>query len=363
MIHHRKKFSVLFLFIIGAALIFYFESCKPDDDPQKVYNPTPYEVTIPAFFPPFPVNPDNELTVQGVALGKRLFYDKILSGDNTQACATCHQQEANFVDKDTRFSEGIDGTLGKRNAMPLSNLAYGDGFFWDGRAATIEEQVLMPIQDVTEMHETLPNAISELQSHSEYPDLFFEAFGSDQITEEMLSKALAQFMRSIISYSFKLAPGGTGRQYRDAQQERGFMVYLDEEKGDCFHCHTVTLMNTDFRFANNGVNDANAEDLGLYGVTNDPLDRNKFKTPSLLNIKYTAPYMHDGRFNTLEDVINFYDTGFHVTPTLDPNIRKHADQDGKPVPRKWTEQDKKDLIYFLESLVDEDLLTNPAYAP
>ena len=108
MIHHRKKFTITALFLAGLTLAFYLESCKPDDDPPKVYNPTAFEVQIPAYFPPFPVNPDNELTVQGVALGKRLFYDKILSGDNTQSCATCHQQEANFVDKEVRFSEGID---------------------------------------------------------------------------------------------------------------------------------------------------------------------------------------------------------------------------------------------------------------
>ena len=362
MIHYRHKFSVIALLLGVATVFLYLESCTTDP-PSKIYNPTAYEVKIPSFFPPYPVNPDNELTVEGLALGKRLFYDKILSGDNSQACASCHQQEANFVDKDKQFSEGIDGTIGKRNAMPLSNLAYGERFFWDGRAASIEEQVLMPIQDVTEMHETLGNAISELQNHPEYPDMFFEAFGTETITEELLSKALAQFMRSIISYTYKLAPGATGRSYRNAQQERGFMVYLDENKGDCFHCHTVTLMNTDFRFVNNGVNSAGATDQGLFAVTNDPKDINRFKTPSLINLKYSAPYMHDGRFNTLEEVLAFYDTGFHVTPTLDVNIRKHADQEGKPIPRTWTEQDKKDLIYFLESLVDEDLLSNPAYAP
>jgi cytochrome c peroxidase len=362
MIHYRKKFSVLFFFLFVVSLILFVESCKPDPI-DKVYSPTAFNVEVPTYFPPYPVNANNELTVEGIALGKRLFYDKILSGDNTQSCASCHQQAANFVDKEVRFSEGIDGSLGKRNAMTLSNLAYSKAFFWDGRAASIEEQVLMPIQDPSEMHETLVNAVSELQNHEQYPDLFFDAFGTNTVSEENLSKALAQFVRSIISYSFKLAPGGTGRAYRDAQQERGFMVYLDEEKGDCFHCHTVTLMNTDFRFVNNGVNDGNATDLGLFGVTANENDKHKFKTPTLLNIKYTAPYMHDGRFNSLEEVIDFYDTGFHVTPSLDPNIRKHADQNGKPIPRLWSEQDKKDLIYFLESLVDEDLLVDPAYAP
>lgn len=362
MIHHRTKYQALALLTVCFAFLIYLQSCK-SDPVEKIFDPTPFEVKTPTFFPPFPINPDNELTVEGIALGKRLFYDKILSGDNTQACASCHQQEAAFVDKDKRFSEGIDGGFGQRNAMPIMNLAYGKGFFWDGRAATIEEQVLMPIQDEVEMHETLPNAISELMAIKEYREMFFDAFGTREISEDLLSKALAQFMRSVIAYSLKLAPGGTGRAYRDAQQERGFMVFIDEKKGDCFHCHTVTLLNTDFRFTNNGVNDDNATDLGLGGVTNNPLDKHKFKTPSLINIKYTAPYMHDGRFETLEDVLNFYDTGFHVTPTLDPNIRKHADQDGKPIPRTWTEQDKKDLIYFLESLVDEDLLTNPDYAP
>jgi cytochrome c peroxidase len=246
--------------------------------------------------------------------------------------------------------------------MPIFNLAYSKRLFWDGNARSLEELSIVPIEAEFEMHENLFSAVKELQEHDRYPLLFYRAFCDSTVTVENLSKALAQFLRSIVGTSLKIAPGSVGEQFRTNQEQSGYLVFLDEKKGDCFHCHVVNAFNTNFEFANNGLNENPSTDPGLFGHTADPADIGKFKIPSLINIGLTAPYMHDGRFNTLDEVLDFYDSGFHVSPTLDPNMRKHADRNGKPVPRTWTAQEKADLKVFLLSLKDTTLLSNPAYS-
>ncbi|MCB9246419.1 MAG: cytochrome-c peroxidase [Flavobacteriales bacterium] len=349
------------------ALVLFVSACQQDPvirerDVDLPACATPYTLQLPDFFPPLPPTPGNPLTVEGIELGRRLFYEPLLSGDNTQSCASCHQQNASFVDGNKRLSIGIDGLPGFRNSMPLYNLAWAEKYFWDGNARSLEELALIPIEAEFEMHENLFRAVRELQEHPEYPGLFYRAFCDSTVNVERMAQAMAQFLRTILATSLKLAPGSVGIQSRSPQEERGYRVFLDETKGDCFHCHVVNAFNTNFEFINNGLNPDPTADPGLYGQTGDPNDLGKFKVPSLLNLKYTAPFMHDGRFSSLDEVLAFYDTGFHYSSTLDPNLVKHMDANRKPVPRKWTAQDKEDLKAFILSLEDDRILSNPAFS-
>lgn len=352
------------IYLLSILLLITFTSCKKDDDngggggtPEPTYKPTPYTYQRPVgfFTQQIPVNPDNPLTVEGVALGRRLFYDPILSGNNTQSCASCHSLKWGLTDNGLAFSKGIDGSIGTRNSMPLFNIVFSKTFLWDGGAANLESQIFNPITSPIEMNQDLAELVKELQAHAEYPALFKKAFGTDSITTQALARALAQFMKTILS-------GNTVFDYNNMTdaQFRGFEVFLSENKGDCFHCHINGPTFTDFDFKNNGL-DAVPADKGRERITGDPNDRGKFKTPSLRNLVFTPPYMHDGRFNTLREVVDFYDTGIVWSATIDPNIAKHFDINKEPIPR-MTEQDKNDLIEFLKALTDSTLLTNPAYS-
>ncbi len=357
-----------FKLILLLAYVFMLNACKKDPAlKEEAINiaggPTPYFVKLPKNFPPLPIPKSNPLTVEGIALGKKLFYDPLLSINNTQSCASCHQQNVAFVDKDLRFSKGAEGAVGGRNSMPIFNLAYSKAFFWDGRAKTLEEQVFHPITSQNEMNQNLDVLLEELKADPEYPRMFRSAFGEGEISFDKTSKALAQFMRIIVSSS----PKSLDTSLLTGAEKRGLLVFLDENKGDCFHCHELGNFMTNFKFTNNGLNLNAFLDPGLYAVSRNPEDVGKFKTPSLLNIKYTSPYMHDGRFKTLKEVLDFYDSGFKFDPIgnfyLDPNLKKHFDNSTqKPIPRKWTTQDKLDLISFLEGLTDEGLRSNPQYA-
>lgn len=359
--------------IIGLfSMLLLISGCQKDPGEGSVpvhdsANPTPLTLELPERFPPFPVNPDNPLTMEGVELGKRLFFDPLLSGNNTQSCASCHQQNAAFVDAGMRFSLGITGAKGIRNSMPLFNLAWADRFFWDGNAKSLEELMIKPIINEFEMNEDIIRAVAEIQEDPQYPGMFQKAFGTSRVSIDLLSKALAQYVKTIISENPKSDGTARGRIFRTTQEQRGLMVFLDENKGDCFHCHEVgNPFVTNFQMMNSGVNADDRKDPGFYNVTGDPRDLGKFKVPSLLNLRYTAPYFHDGRFETLSQVLDFYDTAFHFHDNLDPNLKKHMDfsqNPPKPIPRQWTNQDKADLLAFLISLSDTSLLTNPAYRP
>ncbi len=353
--------NFIYLVIIFTGGIISFSSCAKDPDLDLPIRScgTPYSVEIPAGTPPMPIPDDNPMTVEGIELGRHLFYEKMLSGDSTQACAGCHLQSKAFADVN-KFSIGIDGFAGTRNAMPIANLGWSEKFFWDGKANSLEELVLFPIQSEVEMHESVFRAVNKLQKSEKYPRMFFQAFCDSAITVETMSKAIAQFMRSIVSFNYRSNPV-LGKDFRNSIQQQGLDVFEDETKGDCFHCHTLTTFTTTFDFANNGLNEDPSLDPGLATQTGDPNDVGKFKIPSLLNLRHTAPYMHDGRFQTIREVVDFYDTGFHVSPTVSIDISKHA-KDGKPVPRLWTEQEKLALIAFLNTLEDTALINNPAWS-
>ncbi len=361
-------YSIKGLLIFG--LLSLISGCKKDPFLDKITvvssKPTPYFLVLPKSFPQMTIPKSNPLTFEGIALGKRLFYDPLLSGNNKLACASCHQQNASFVDSNKRFSLGVTGVLGGRNSMPIFNLGYASAWFWDGRAKTLEEQVFHPITSQNEMNQDLSLLMNEISSDASYIKMYNAAFGKGEITFDKTSKAIAQFMRIIIAYPNKIFDTSASNRTLNASEKRGLKVFLDENKGDCFHCHELGNFMTNYKFANNGLNINSINDPGLYAVTRNPEDLGKFKTPALLNIKFTAPYMHDGRFKTLREVIEFYDNGFKFHPQtnyyLDVNLKKHFDlSTNKPTPRTWTEQDKQDLITFIEGLVDESVNTNPSY--
>ena len=335
-------------------------SCSNENVQQ--YQPTPLQLDIPELFEQnilAPIIPsDNPITVEGVALGKKLFFDTKLSGDNTQSCASCHAPQNAFTDN-TRFSDGIDGNFGNRNSMPLFNLAwnYNERFAWDGRELSLERQAFEPVSNPIEMHSNWQEVATELQNDSEYPSLFDLAFGTSQIDSTLVTKALAQFERTLISGNSKFDKHLLNQETLTPEELNGFNVFMDEARGDCFHCHgnANNPLWTDNIFHNNGL-DATFTDLGLGVVTGDPSDNGKFRSPSLRNLVYTAPYMHDGRFATLDEVINHYSEGLQASPTIDPLMKK-VNQGGVQL----TIQDKADLKAFLLSLTDEAFVNNPDF--
>lgn len=324
---------------------------KPASKSSLVGTPYRFEIARGFPIPTLPTSPP--LTNERVALGERIFNDPLLSSTNKQSCSSCHQTAHAFSDP-RRFSEGATGSLGTRNSMPLFNLAWKESFFWDGSSPSLRELVLHPIQSAIEMHESLPNVIAKLESAG-YRPLFQAAFGTADITEQHLGIALEQFLLTTTSYDSRFDKAARGESELTAIEKRGFELFMTEydprrglKGADCFHCHGGALF-TDHRFHNNGIPDD--LDLGLELVTGRETDRNLFITPSLRNIALTAPYMHDGRFQTLGEVIEHYDSGLHHSPSLDPNLAKH--------PRKGLgmgTKDKRALEAFLRTLSDPQFI-------
>jgi len=354
----RKRFY-FFVFMVSLGLT----SCSEKSIESYVNTPTPSPLQIPQLFQDLILDPvipsNNPKTEEGVLLGKKLFFDPILSDDGSLACAGCHNATNAFTDT-TRFSDGIDGLFGNRNAMPLFNLAwnYDNTFFWDGRDLGLENQVFEPITNPLEMHSTWEAVAEKLQAHPEYPELFNAAFGSQTIDSVLVSKAIAQFERTLISANSKFDKFLLGTANLTPEESNGFTVFMDESKGDCFHCHGSdnNPLWTDNKFHNNGL-DSTFSDLGLGNVTGDPADNGKFKTPSLRNLAFTAPYMHDGLFETIEEVINHYSEGLQNSTTIDPLMKK-VDQGGVQL----SLQEKADLKAFLLSLSDTDFINNPNFS-
>ncbi len=329
--------------------------------PKPLYLPakfTPYEFKMNATFPIPDLPHDNPLTIERVELGRKLFFDKRVSINDRQSCADCHAPDKAFTDG-RRTARGADGDLGPRNSMPLFNLAWKREFFWDGRASSLREQVLQPIQNPVEMHQSLTNLVKKLGGQNapadspDYPALFTAAFGSPEITAEKISLALENYLLTLTSFDAKFDRVMRGEQKFTGEEQRGFELFsteYDPRRGqfgaDCFHCHGGPLFQSQ-AFANNGSDGAFA-DIGREKVTGKESDRGKFAVPSLRNIALTAPYMHDGRFATLEDVVEHYSTGVVRSPTLDPNLAKHPDG-GVPL----SEADKQALVAFLKTLTDE----------
>ena len=345
-------------------------SCQPDKTPvPKEYpEPTPYTWVNKAFFPPPVLPADNPLTLQGIELGRHLFYEKKLSGDNTQSCGGCHRLNYAFSDSLNRYSTGIDGISGNRNSMALFNLSWHTRFFWDGRAPSLREQILLPIQDPIEMHQTLPEAVRKLSETPKYKALFGAAFRSEEVSSDRIARAIEQFLLTVVSSDsrfdrFRQNPVANPLT---ASEQRGFDLFMREysapsagrPKGaDCFHCHGGHLFRVD-AFFDNGLDDQPA--AGFESATGLASDRGKFKATSLRNIALTAPYMHDGRFSTLEDVLDHYSQHIKNSPNLDPNLRVAYQSEGG---LNLSSQDKQDIIAFLHTLTDSSFISKPDYQP
>ena len=313
--------------------LWLLQSCKPDpvdagDLTAITYSPEALQLDLPSHFPPMDIPADNPLTKQGVLLGRHLFYDPILSADSTLSCAGCHLPELAFTDGKP-FSKGIDGIEGKRSSMSLLNIGFvKSGLFWDGRVKTLEEQALLPVEDPVEMHHKWPELVGQLKNHPTYPKMFREAFGisnKSEITRELAAKALAQFERTIISKDSKFDNVQQGKAIFTDLELIGYGMYFDADpdlpRAECGHCHNTPLATSD-AFFNNGLTASatldDFPDLGRGKVTGSRADNGKFRAPSLRNIKATGPFMHDGRFNTIDDVIAHYNSGGKDSPNADP---------------------------------------------
>ena len=314
---------------------------------------TAFPFQMSATFPMPDLPRDNPLIVERVELGKKLFFDKELSVNYQQSCADCHSPEKAFTDG-RRTARGAEGEFGPRNSMPLFNLAWKKEFFWDGRAKSLREQVLQPIQNPIEMHESLTNLCAKLSTTDkiDYAALFTAAFGSPAITSEKIALALENYLLTLTSFNAKFDRVLRGEEKFTDEEQRGFELFsteYDPRRGqfgaDCFHCHGGPLFQSQ-SFANNG-SDSAFTDIGREKVTGKASDRGKFSVPSLRNVELTAPYMHDGRFRTLEDVIRHYSSGVVRSATLDPNLAKHPDG-GVPL----SNSDKRALVAFLKTLTD-----------
>lgn len=312
---------------------------------------TPFRFTMSRTFPIPDLPRDNPLITERVDLGKKLFHDPMLSRNGTISCATCHQADAAFTDR-LPVSKGIEGRQGERNAMPLFNLAWKREFFWDGRAKSLREQVLMPITDHREMDESLENVCSKLSASAEYRHLFSSAYKSPGIDGVKVSLALEQFLLTQSARDSRFDRAMSGKPSLTDAEKRGFELFMSEYEprtgqygADCFHCHGGALFS-DHQFHNNGLS---GNDPGRSKVTGAPADVGKFSTPSLRNIELTAPYMHDGRFATLEEIIEHYSSGVHRGPTLDSNLAKHPEKG-----LNLNTADKAALVAFLKTLTDEE---------
>lgn len=336
-------------------------SCNqdPDEDPA-VYDDTPYTLNY-GTFPPPSAQSANNLTAQKIALGRMLFYEKKLSSNLTQACADCHRQEHAFTDT-ARFSVGAEGDIGGRQAMAIFNMAWhSNGFFWDGRAPELHDQATQPIQNPVEMNETIPSVVAKLSADESYRNQFIRAFGDDNITEERMGEAMEQFMFTFISNNSKYDRYLAGTETLTASEERGRELFFTEynqffpnESGaDCAHCHSGINFEND-QYMNNGLDtDAEFTDMGRFDETDDPADKAKFKVTSLRNIEVTPPYMHDGRFQTLEEVVDHYNDGIQQSSTLDPALDATT-----ATGLMLSPQDKQDLVAFLKTLTDDTYLNN-----
>jgi cytochrome c peroxidase len=358
----KNKFLgfLILLFTISIALY----ACKKEGN---TFETTPYEIKKPSHFPKMIIPADNPMSVEGVALGRKLFYDKLLSLDNSISCASCHDQQAAFSDP-KQYSTGVNGTIGNRNSMAIVNLGYQKFFFWDGRSKTLEEQILEPVPNPVEMHLSWDEALNRISANEYYKDQFYKIFKTTKIEKTHVAKAIAQFLRTLISSTSKfdvmykvensLALNEKEKLIKNeitVSEWAGYDLFKSLNGADCFHCHNGPMMQVE-KYSNNGL-DSNPLDFGRELVTKNPNDRAKFKVPTLRNIALTAPYMHDGRFATLDEVIEHYSSGIHLSPTIDPLI-EFANQGGVQLDA----EQKALLKAFLLTLTDYEFISNPEFS-
>ena len=362
------------LLLMGAALL-ALVSCKQEvevidpTDPEGPVGPaTAYVFTKPTNFPPpRSISPDNPTTVEGVELGRHLFYETALSVNSSISCATCHKQEKAFTDGLAR-AQGVNGAQSTRSAMSLANMAWEFGLTWDGAANNLESQARIPIENPLEMHQSLGASVARLQGISKYPRLFNKAFGSSTITEDNVLKALAQFERTLISSNSRYDQFQRGnRTALSSYEQQGLLLFsshpdpaLGIRGGNCNDCHSGA-MQTNHSFSNNGL-DATFTDLGMGLQTGRATDNGRFRIPSLRNIALTAPYMHDGRFGTLAQVLDHYNDHIVLnSPNLDPLILNGTNTLGNPR-LQLTALEKDQIVAFLQTLTDTTFTHDRRYS-
>lgn len=355
--------SVLSLILFLFVAISHSQEATQADQPIAT---GPYKLEYPANFGDrLTIPADNPLTKEGVHLGRMLFYEKKLSADNSMSCGTCHQQKLAFTDGQA-FSRGVHGEQGRRSSMSLTNLVWVRRFFWDGRAASLEEQARIPIEDSLEMHQPLDKAVEKLQKTTLYPTLFKLVFGSEQITGENVLKAIAQFERTLITSNSRYDQHLRGEYTPTAQELNGLNLFMthpvpeDNLRGaNCGDCHGGPKTMMEF-YHNNGL-EANPKDIGREAITKRYVDRGRFRVPSLRNIALTAPYMHDGRFKTLEEVLDQYNEHVQMSSSLSPLVIEATNQPGGKT-LLLTPQEKKDVIAFLHMLTDSTFIQDPRFS-
>ncbi len=356
--------------------------CNRNDDIELIpaFRPTPYEMTIPFGFPTkLNIPEDNPLTVEGIELGRYLFYDGRVSGhvepEKQMSCATCHLQENAFecgIDH-PRFLEGktfgVTGIPTPHFMLPLINLVWNhNGYLWNGYVSSdnpdplirnIEALTYLSIIAPHEMHSDTLSAVNAIGSVPRYRELFKKAFGSEDVTIDRMGKAIAQFIRTLVSSNSRFDQYLRGEIQLTPAEVSGYVLFVTEEGADCFHCHggSGNPMFTTHLFYNNAKDSVFDDPRDRFGVTGDPMMRGAYRAPSLRNIALTAPYMHDGRFKTLDEVIDFYSGELVYSPYVDP-LMHYISYGGTQL----TAQEKANLKAFLLALTDEDFVKNPAFS-
>ena len=337
-----NRYYWLFIFLFVTAImacnkeevINVFEGFKkPSNFPEPAYH--------------FDTNP---VTKEGFELGRKLFFETMLSADNTVSCGSCHIPTAAFTHHGHSVSHGINDLIGTRNSPPIMNLAWNTSFMWDGGVGDMDLQPVAPITNHVEMDETVENVLQKLRNTTRYPALFKKAFGTEEISTNRFLKAISQFMSMCISSQSKYdsVQRHEGTTVFTTSEERGYALF----KAKCNSCHKEPMF-TDQSFRNNGLNPSSLDDKGRYLVTLNPADQYLFKVPSLRNLKYSPPYMHDGRLLTLEGVLDHYNSGVQPSPTLDPLLLQ-----GNSPGIALSNNEKADILAFLKTLNDRSFVTN-----
>ncbi len=348
-------------------------ACSCNDEPEpggpsSGHPTTAVTLEYPAYYGSPLNNQDQNISEEGVTLGRLLFYDEILSWDQTISCATCHQQKYSFSDS-TAFSSGSFGNMTDRSSMAFSNLVWQNEFFWDGRSSTLEDQAKGPIESSSEMNLPMSLALMRLNNDNEYPGLFYEAYGDSTVSEENLLNAIAQFEKTLISDNSKFDQYRRGETILTDDEAEGLRLFTTHPQAlnpnpltrgaNCSDCHSLPL-GIDQLYHNVGL-DSISTDHGRENVTGSVNDRAKFKTVSLRNIELSAPYMHDGRFASLEEVLDHYSDHVKSSATLDPLIAT-ANNNLGGTQLELTETEKAQVIAFLKTLTDNDFITNEAFS-
>jgi cytochrome c peroxidase len=330
--------------------ILLITSCSVDPELKPILSEDDVKEIVPTGWPAPHYNfSNNPLTVNGFNLGRTLFYDPILSSDNSVSCGSCHQQFAAFAHSGHDISHGVNGLLGNRNAPTLQNLNWNTTFMHDGGILNIEVMPLAPITNPVEMNEDIGTVVGKLSASGKYKQLFTAAYGNDEINSQRIFKAIAQFMGTMYSYNSKYDHVKSGKDNFTAQEQSGYNLFVQK----CSSCHTEPLF-TDYQFRNNGLSvNVLYNDSGRAHITGNANDRYKFKTPSLRNIEKSEPYMHDGRFTSLDQCLEHYNSGIVSSPTLETQLQSGI---------ALSIQQKTDIIAFLKTLTDTKYLTDHRFS-